>query len=177
MFSSVAREFVLTFPWEKYVNRKATRLYFQERCIFLALPLSPAIDFANILRAAFSLISFCQKNYKPKLDEHKNCAKHFCTKKLLIKCWWNRPLLTKSERAKNRINQQMGMHHCCYSRPFFRTTRERKIISTRQNELNIEIISNYSHFVSYSFTFQMCFEGSAFLAFGKSWNYGNLGPY
>ncbi len=38
--------------------------------------------------------SFCANflstnNYKPKLQAHKSYAKHFGTRKLLIKCWWN----------------------------------------------------------------------------------------
>jgi len=32
---------------------------------------------------------FLPKNYKAKLQALKSCGKHFCTKKLLVKCWWN----------------------------------------------------------------------------------------
>jgi hypothetical protein len=34
--------------------------------IFEVIPLIPEVYYANILRAAFLPISFCQKNYKPK---------------------------------------------------------------------------------------------------------------
>ncbi len=42
----------------------------------------------------YFMSSFCAnilspKNYKAKLQVEKNCAKHNCTKKLGVKCWWN----------------------------------------------------------------------------------------
>ncbi len=44
-----------------------------------------AVNFINILWSAFWPIFL----YKSQLKLEKSCAKHFCTKELLTKCWWN----------------------------------------------------------------------------------------
>ncbi len=48
--------------------------------------------------------SFCPdillpKNYNAKLELEKIRAKHFCTKRACVKCWWNLHLLTNSSTA------------------------------------------------------------------------------
>ena len=43
------------------------------------------VNFINILWAAYMPISFPPKI----LTQTVSTAKHFCTKKLLVKCWWN----------------------------------------------------------------------------------------
>jgi len=41
----------------------------------MLVKLTPVDNFTNILREAFNPISFCQKNYKPKLFLDKNLCK------------------------------------------------------------------------------------------------------
>ncbi len=54
---------------------------------YLAPKLPPGVNFTNILWAALAPKSFCQKNYKPKLQAKTSCAKNFHMKKLLVKYW------------------------------------------------------------------------------------------
>ena len=53
---------------------------------YLFIGLIPIVNFTNILWAAFTTFSFCQKSQNVSTE---SCAKHFCTNKLLVKCWWN----------------------------------------------------------------------------------------
>ncbi len=48
----------------------------------------PGVNFTNILWAAFAAKSFCQK-LPTQMYAQKSCVKNFCTKKLLVKYWWN----------------------------------------------------------------------------------------
>ncbi len=48
----------------------------------------PVVNFTNILRTAFVLILFWQKVAKVTVSK-KKLQKHFCAKKLLVKCCWN----------------------------------------------------------------------------------------
>ncbi len=51
---------------------------------------TPVGAFINISHKSRFCANFIStKNVKPKLGAHKNFAKHFSTKKLFIKCWWN----------------------------------------------------------------------------------------
>ncbi len=61
-------------------------------------------NFNNILQAAFARIFFCQKITKPNLE--KSFAKHFCTKKVLVKCWWNWLLITQGQIKWNQISNR-----------------------------------------------------------------------
>ncbi len=47
-----------------------------------------AVNFAKNIQAAFCQYSFA-KIIHCQIIKEKNCTKHFCTKKLLIICWWN----------------------------------------------------------------------------------------
>ena len=65
----------------------------------------PTVNYTNILRAAFAPISFCQKNTNLSRKFKKAAQKTFCTKKLLVKCWWNWNLAlnTKNWSALNNL--------------------------------------------------------------------------
>jgi hypothetical protein len=46
------------------------------------------VNLTSILCAAFAPISFFQKMVNPNCKHtYKSCKKHFCRKKLFIKCW------------------------------------------------------------------------------------------
>ena len=45
--------------------------------------------FHQYFTSTFCANFLAPKNYKPKPYAQKSCSKDFCTKKLLIKCWWN----------------------------------------------------------------------------------------
>ena len=65
------------------------------------------INFTNIYRTAFAPISFRQKHYKHNLYAHKRCAKHFHTKKLLLKCCWIDIWIHSGTQAMPYIDFQM----------------------------------------------------------------------
>jgi len=44
----------------------------------------------------FLPISLCQKLRSQNVTK-KSCAKHFCTKNVCIKCWWNRPCMDNKQ--------------------------------------------------------------------------------
>jgi len=72
-------------PWYRQARPAQSR-----RCCSGSRSLSrTAVNFTNILRAAFEQIFFWKKNYKAKLSLEKSCVKHFWAKKLWVKCWWN----------------------------------------------------------------------------------------
>jgi len=70
---------------EKWENRVARQVFGDSLTETIWQPL---VKVTIILWAGF-----CQfpipKNPKAKLEAHKSCAKHFCVKNLLIKCWLN----------------------------------------------------------------------------------------
>ncbi len=63
------------------------RLSYKKVASKTLMKLTPSVNFHHQFSS-----SFCAKNYKSVLE--KNCVKHFCSKKLLLKCCWNWHLVT-----------------------------------------------------------------------------------
>jgi len=59
---------------------------------------TPCVNFINILPETFVLILLNQKITKAKMYLEKSYAKHFCTKILSVKCWWNWLLVTTNNK-------------------------------------------------------------------------------
>jgi len=63
----------------------------------------PSVNFTNLIRAAFALISFVQKITSPNFKQIKAALNTFLTKKLLIKCCWNCHLDVTAERPIDQM--------------------------------------------------------------------------
>jgi len=93
------------------------------------------------------------KNYKHKLKAHKSFAKHFCMKKLTVKCWWLWNLnlisptfydqllrqysLAKSCKHKMRAHKSFERHFCmkkCYREMLFNVKPHRRWVRVRSRE-------------------------------------------
>ncbi len=95
---SMSNKFFLLF---KYMDRFHLRIACQYLSVYLILQFAPIFFDKNTnwdehklvvirqSRAALVLIFLCQKITKPNRKWKKSCTKHFCTKKLSVKCWWN----------------------------------------------------------------------------------------
>jgi len=64
-------------------------LILQKNIPSLTSILSIWCKFHQHFRHNFCANIFAPKNYKAKTLLEKSCARHFCTEKLHIKCWWN----------------------------------------------------------------------------------------
>ncbi len=58
------------------------------------------VNFTDILRAALLPFCFALKKCKPNFKYKKSFTYNFCTKKRLIKCWWNWHLDESFESSK-----------------------------------------------------------------------------
>ena len=82
-WSGIWRTFEVLVRWEETltsqsINGERRQMVVKSKRFSILVLISPTIY-------AFLL----QKNYRSKLLAQKSCAKQFCTKKQLTKCWWN----------------------------------------------------------------------------------------
>ena len=74
--------------WVHNNTQRLIQLYFW-RILFATMS-----QFHQCSTSSFNANSLLPKEYKVKLYVQKSCSKHFCTKKPVVKCWWNWPHLT-----------------------------------------------------------------------------------
>ena len=93
-----------TKVWERGKNQKLSTSWFLIKLLNFIKNSKKNRRTANLRAKFVQPLTLCQflqpftssicanflapKNYKPK---QKSCSKHFRTKKLLVKCWWNWP--------------------------------------------------------------------------------------